>query len=88
MEYGDQVVECAMEFKRGFFNSLVYTYVLGTIDIDGDTITITPSGVTSRPGSEATPWLTRSGDKLELTVDGPHVFKGQPIERSGKKQYV
>ena len=88
MEYGDQIVECAFEFKSGFFSSMVYTYVLGIIEIDGDAITITPSGVTSRPGSEATPWLSRKGDKVELSMDGPHVFKGRPIERSGKKQYV
>lgn len=87
MEYGDRVVECAFEFKSGFFSSMVYTYVLGTIEIEGDAITISPSGITSKTGSEATPWLTRKGDKLALTVDGPQVFKGRPIERSGKKQY-
>ncbi|MCU9528027.1 TerD family protein [Pseudomonas mosselii] len=88
MEYGDQIVECAFEFKSGFFSSMVYTYVLGVIEIDGDAITISPSGVTSRTGSEATPWLTRKGNKVELTMDGPHVFKGRPLERSGKKQYI
>ncbi|KAF0866058.1 TerD family protein [Pseudomonas sp. LD120] len=88
MEYGDQVVECAFEFKGGFFSSLIYTYVLGTIEIDGDEICISPSGVTSKTGSEATPWLTRKGDKVELTMDGPHVFKGHPLERKGNKQYV
>ncbi|MBN0617286.1 stress response protein TerZ, partial [Pseudomonas aeruginosa] len=63
MEYGDEVVECAFEFKGGFFSSLVYTYVLGMIEIDGDEIRISPSGVTSKTGSEATPWLTRKGDR-------------------------
>lgn len=89
MEYGDQVVECAFEFKAGgFFSSMIYTYVIGQIEIDDDHILLSPSGVTSKTGSEATPWLTRKGDKIELTMDGPHVFKGHPIERSGKKQYV
>ena len=88
MEYGDEVVEGAFEFKGGFFSSLVYTYVLGTIEIDGDEIRISPSGVTSKTGSEATPWLTRKGDKVELTMDGPHVFKGRPLERKGNKHYV
>lgn len=89
MEYGDQVVECAFEFKKGgFFNSSVYTYVLGTVIVDGDEITISPSGITSRSGSEATPWLTWKGDKLDLTMDGPYVFKGHPSERMGNKQYV
>jgi tellurite resistance protein TerA len=86
--YGDEVVECAFECKGGFFSSLVYTYVLGTIEIDGDEIRISPSGVTSKTGSEATPWLTRKGDKVELTMDGPHVFKGRPLERKGNKHYV
>ncbi|MDF5996879.1 hypothetical protein P4200_30020 [Pseudomonas aeruginosa] len=88
MEYGDEVVECAFEFKGGFFSSLVYTYVLGMIEIDGDEIRISPSGVTSKTGSEATPWLTRKGDRVELTMDGPHVFKGRPLERKGNKHYV
>ncbi len=88
MEYGDQVVECAFEFKSGFFSSLVYTYVLGTVEIDGDEIRISPSGVTSKTGSEATPWLTRKDDRVELTMDGPSVFKGRPLGRKGSKQYV
>lgn len=88
MEYGDQIVECAFEFKSGFFSSAVYTYVIGQIEINQDEIVLSPSGVTSKTASEATPWLTRKGEKLELTMDGPEVFKGHPIERSGKKQYV
>lgn len=89
MEYGDQVVECAFEFKKGgFFSSLVYTYVLGTVVVDGDEITISPSGATSRSGSEATPWLSWKGGQLDLTMDGPHVFKGRPLDRKGSKQYV
>lgn len=88
MEYGDQVVECAFEFKSGFFSGLIYTYVIGQIEIDNDFILLSPSGTTSKAGSEATPWLTRKGGKIELTMDGPHVFKGHPPERSGKKQYV
>ena len=88
MEYGDQVVECAFEFKKGFFSSMIYTYVIGLIEIDQDSIQLSPSGTTSKKGSEATPWLTRKGDSLQLTVDGPSVFKGQPSAASGNKQYV
>ncbi|MCQ4319019.1 TerD family protein [Stutzerimonas stutzeri] len=88
MEYGDQVVECAFEFKKGFFSNMIYTYVIGLIEIDQDQIELSPSGVTSKAGSEATPWLTRKGQKLELTMDGPHVFKGRPLSSSGKKRYV
>ncbi len=88
MEYGDQVVECAFEFKSGFFSSMIYTYVIGLIEIDQNHIVLSPSGVTSTNGSEATPWLAWKGDTLDLTMDGPHVFKGRPLNHSGKKQYV
>lgn len=88
MEYGNQVVDCAFEFKNGFFSSMVYTYVIGLIEIDQDKIVLSPSGETSRTGSEATPWLIRQGEEVKLTMDGPQVFKGRPFERSGKKQYV
>ncbi|QBH97600.1 stress response protein TerZ [Limnobaculum zhutongyuii] len=88
MEYGDQIVDCAFEFKKGFFNSMVYTYVIGIIEIDRDNITLRPSGVTSRAGSESTPWLTRTGDELTLTMDGPYVFKGKKVSSRGNKRYI
>lgn len=88
MEYGNQIVECSCEYKKGFFNNMIYTYVIGIIEIDQDSITLKPSGVTSRAGSEATPWLTRIGDELKLTMDGPHVFKGKKPSILGKKRYV
>lgn len=88
MEYGDQVVECAFEFKSGFFSSMIYTYVIGLIEIDLDHIELSPSGATSKTGSEATPWLSRKGDTLVITMDGPPVFKGHPPAKSGKKQYI
>lgn len=88
MEYGNQVVECSCEYKKGFFNNMIYTYVIGIIEIDQDSITLKPSGVTSRAGSEATPWLTRNGNELKLTMDGPHVFKGKKPSILGTKRYV
>lgn len=88
MEYGNQVVECSCEYKKGFFNNMIYTYVIGIIEIDQDSIILKPSGVTSRAGSEATPWLTRNGDELKLTMDGPHVFKGKKTSILGTKRYV
>ena len=88
MEYGNQIVECAFEFKKGFFSSMIYTYVIGIIEIDQDNIQLQPSGVTSKTGSEATPWLTRVGDEVKLTMDGPHVFKGKAISSRGSKRYV
>lgn len=84
MEYGDQVVECACEFKKPrMFGSFVYTYVIGMVDIDGDVVTLSPSGQTSKPVSESTPWLTRTDKGLELTMDGPAVFKGQALDNAG-----
>ncbi|MER2539209.1 MAG: TerD family protein [Azonexus sp.] len=79
MEYGNQVVECAFDFKNASVaqESNVYTYVIGVIEIDGDAIVLSPSGKTSAPDSEWTPWLTRSGNSVKVTLDGPAVFKGQ-----------
>lgn len=88
MEYGDQIVDCAFEFKKGFFSSMVYTYVIGIIEIDQDNITLKPSGVTSKTASEATPWLTRTGNEITLTMDGPHVFKGKKPSSRGNKRYI
>jgi tellurite resistance protein TerA len=79
MEYGDQVVECAFDFttSEGVANLPVYTYVIGTALIDGDSITLAPSGRTAAPSSENTPWLKWSGKKFTMTLDGPAVFKGK-----------
>jgi tellurite resistance protein TerA len=79
MEYGDQVVECAFDFRRGKHagDSAVYTYVIGTAVIDADRITLGPSGRTSAPHSEQTPWLQWYGNDARLTMDGPVVFKGE-----------
>ena len=87
MEYGDQIVECAMEFKKGFGSSMVYTYVIGLIEIDQNDITLRPSGETSKMMSEATPWLEWDRLSPKLTMDGPPVFKGKPITISGRKRY-
>ncbi|GKX49871.1 hypothetical protein [Budvicia aquatica] len=88
MEYGDQIVDCAFEFKKGFFSNMIYTYVIGIIEIDQDNITLRPSGITSKTGSEATPWLTRTGNEITLTMDGPHMFKGKKPSSRGNKRYI
>lgn len=79
MEYGDQVIECAFDFSttRAAKDSSVYTYVIGTAIIDGDKVQLAPSGLTSKPGSEDTPWLEWEwDDTLKISMDGPPVFKG------------
>lgn len=80
MEYGGQVVECAFDFTKSPVakNSSVYSYVIGIAVIDGDSITLAPSGMTSAPGSEHTPWLAWDlAGRPSVTMDGPAVFKGQ-----------
>lgn len=79
MEYGNQVVECAFDFKNSDKArcSNIYTYVIGLIEIDSDSIRLSPSGLTSDPDAEWTPWLTRNGNKVLISMDGPAVFKGE-----------
>jgi tellurite resistance protein TerA len=78
MEYGQQMVECDFDFRgsKAAKDETVYTYVIGIIRITADSVTLEPSGATSEPGSENTPWLRWNGQKLELAVVGPVVFKG------------
>ncbi len=78
MEYGNQTVECAFDFKNSAaaLESNIYTYVIGVVEIDGDSISLSPSGQTSDPDMEWTPWLTRAGSSVKVTMDGPAVFKG------------
>ncbi|MBL8485310.1 MAG: TerD family protein [Rhodocyclaceae bacterium] len=86
MEYGDQIVECAFDFTNTPQARLanVYTYVIGLVEIDGDSIRLSPSGQTSEPDSEWTPWLTRKGDKISISMDGPAVFKGELAPRAAE----
>jgi tellurite resistance protein TerA len=71
--HGDQHVECAYVFKEVPKN--VYTYVVGVAIVDGRNVTIRPSGMTSPPGSEATPWLRWEGAGVRESFDGAAVFK-------------
>lgn len=84
MEYGSQVVECAFDFKNtaAAQENNIYTYVIGLIEIDGDTIVLSPSGLTSNPDSECTPWLARVGSAVGISLDGPAVFKGADSGRA------
>ena len=79
IEYGDQVVECAFDFtkSKAANSTSIYTFVIGTAIIDGASIELSPSGLTSKPGSENTPWLKWKGNSVDVSMDGPAVFKGQ-----------
>ncbi|NHZ61790.1 TerD family protein [Massilia genomosp. 1] len=89
MEYGEQVVECAFDFNgsKAATSSSVYTYVIGTAMIDGDQISLGPSGQTSEPGSENTPWLQWDGERVLVTMDGPMVFKGKGFDGFNGSSY-
>lgn len=79
MQYGEQIVECAFDFRlsKAADDDTVYTYVIGMARVTPDSIILEPSGKTSDPGSEATPWLSWQGDGLQLAFNGPVVFKGE-----------
>ena len=82
MEYGEQIVECAFDFRQSpaAGDDSVYTYVIGLARVSADSIVLESSGRTSEPDSEATPWLRWQGDALQLDFDGPVVFKGEDKE--------
>lgn len=75
VEHGGQTVECAYSFPDGKAAQNVYTYVIGTIAIDGDSLDVQLSGATSPAGSENTPWVVRIAKGLNVSFDGPPVFK-------------
>ncbi len=87
MEYGNQIIECAYDFNSRSYEDGIYTYVIGLIEIDQDSIRLRPSGATSDYGSESTPWLRWQGESAHLTMDGPPVFKGLPLIPVGDKAY-
>ena len=82
MQYGQQIVECDFDFRlsKAAEDDTVYTYVIGMARITPDSIILEPSGKTSEPGSEATPWLSWQGENLQLAFNGPVVFKGEDKE--------
>jgi tellurite resistance protein TerA len=64
-------------------NPSVYTYVIGIIIIDGDTLTVKHLGSTSKPGSEATPWLEWTKEDLpKMDIIGPQNFKGEKLSKN------
>jgi tellurite resistance protein TerA len=75
VEYRGNVVRCEYSFPDGKAAKGVYTYVIGTVLIDRDELDVKLSGLTSAPGSEKTPWITRNGTDLSVTFDGSPVFK-------------
>lgn len=75
VEYEGNEITCKYSFPDGNAAKGVYTYVIGTILVDGDNLDVQLSGKTSPKSSENTPWITRTGDGLEVSFDGTPVFK-------------
>lgn len=92
LQFGAQTVECKLDFRsdKNAQKSGVYTYVLGIAVIRGSQIEISPGGQVSSPGSEATPWLQWKGSGVQVTMDGPEVFKGEDFDDDsvGNKKYA
>lgn len=93
VEYRGNVVQCEYSFPDGNAAKGVYTYVIGTVLIDRDELDVKLSGLTSAPGSENTPWITRSGSELIVAFDGSPVFKKgrtmfAKILGAGTRKYV
>ena len=78
MQYGEQIVECDFDFRTSKYanDDTVYTYVIGMAVINEDSIILAPSGKTSDPDSENTPWILMNGSAPRVEVIGPVVFKG------------
>lgn len=78
MRYQQQIIECVFnptvspQAKR----QDIYTYVIGLAIIDKDSVTLSYSGVTSQPSSEATPRLQWQKDgSVKIYMDGEPFFK-------------
>ncbi|MCE6957750.1 hypothetical protein LAZ40_01575 [Cereibacter sphaeroides] len=92
IEHGGQSVDCVYAFEDGAAAAQVYTYVIGTVDIDAGGVDVRLSGLTSAKGSEDTPWIERKPEGLVVSFDGTPVFKkGRGLFGrflgAGKKQY-
>lgn len=75
VEYRGNVIRCEYSFPDGKAAKGVYTYVIATVFVNQDELDVKLSGLTSAPGSENTPWITRKGTDLSVTFDGSPVFK-------------
>ncbi|RYD83961.1 MAG: hypothetical protein EOP84_06830 [Verrucomicrobiaceae bacterium] len=87
LQCGNQQVECALDFTKDpkARGNSVYTYVIGLATIRGNEVEITPSGVVSDPGSEATAWISwEKGGAAQVSMDGPVVMKGSANAAAAK----
>lgn len=84
MKCGSQEVVCHYDFNQDAKakRSDIFTYVIGYAIVTENEVILAPSGKTSKPGEEETPWLTWKGDDLEVDIVGPAVFKGAQAKRA------
>lgn len=74
---GGETVECDLKAQAGAAaqQSNVYTYVVGMVTVEGDTVTVQAVDLASEPGSEQTPWPTWNGQSPSVQIGGPGVTK-------------
>lgn len=93
MSYGQQQVICSFDFSQDAAAQRpdIYTYVIGYAIVTEDEVILAPSGKTSAPGQEETPWLFWKGTAIDVSIVGPAVFKGgmtKESEKYNKKQNI
>lgn len=86
MSYGQQQVVCSFDFNQNAAakNPDVYTYVIGYAIVTEEEVILAPSGKTSKPGQEETPWLFWKDTAIDVDIVGPAVFKGGMTKESEK----
>ncbi|MBZ9559125.1 MULTISPECIES: hypothetical protein [Modicisalibacter] len=86
MSCGNDEVVCSFDFNQGpgANNPNIYTYVIGYAIVTEDEVILAPSGKTSKPGQEETPWIFWKNDSIDIDIVGPAVFKGAQTKHSEK----
>lgn len=84
MSYGSEVVTCNYDFNQGpgANNPSIYTYVIGYAIVTEQEVILAPSGKTSKPGQEETPWIFWKDTAIDVDIVGPAVFKGKQASKS------
>lgn len=84
MTYGAEEVVCDFDFSQGGTagNPNIYTYIIGYAIVTEDEVILAPSGKTSKPGQEETPWIFWRDGAIDVDIVGPAVFKGAQAGKS------
>lgn len=84
MTYGSDEVICSFDFNQtpDARNPNIYTYIIGYAIITEEEVILAPSGKTSKPGQEETPWIFWRDAAIDVDIVGPAVFKGPQANKS------